>query len=140
MDFLRNLWPHWWHDFAGMVSRMLKFRPLLILLPILLGLVLHAASAQPIEGLEIASDELFEDKREARIIARGNVEIRYFGEILLADRVIYDRKLNRLWAEGNLKLQEADGKVTRANSMSLDEGLRDAFIRYARREKVLVDR
>jgi lipopolysaccharide assembly outer membrane protein LptD (OstA) len=88
MDFLRNLWPHSWHVFACMVLRMLKFRPLLILLPVLLGLSLHTASAQPIEGLEIASDELFEDKREARIIARGNVEIRYFGEILLADRVI----------------------------------------------------
>jgi LPS-assembly protein len=116
-------------------------RPLLVI-SLSLGLLLGPAPslAQPVEGLEITTDELFEDKREARIIARGNVEIRYFGEILLADRVIYDRKLNRLWAEGNLKLQEADGKVTRASSMSLDEGLRDAFIRYARREKVLVDR
>ena len=97
-------------------------------------------AAQPIEGLDIATDELFEDKSEGRIIARGNVEIRYFGEILLADEVIYDRKLHRLWAQGNLQLQEADGKITRAKAMSLNESLRDAFIRYARREKVLVDR
>ena len=113
-----------------------------LLLVMSLGLVLGPAPvrAQSIEGLEITTDELFEDKREARIIARGNVEIRFFGEILLADRIIYDRKLNRLWAEGNLKLQEADGKVSHANAMSLDNALRDAFIRYARREKVLVDR
>jgi lipopolysaccharide assembly outer membrane protein LptD (OstA) len=121
---------------------MFVVRSLLLLAS--LGLVLllgpAPAPAQPIEGLEITTDELFEDKREARIIARGNVEIRFFGEILLADRIIYDRKLNRLWAEGNLKLQEADGKVIRANAMSLDDALRDAFIRYARREKVLIDR
>ena len=97
-------------------------------------------AAQPIEGFDITTDELFEDKREARIIARGNVEIRFFGEILLADEVIYDRKLHRLWAQGNLQLQEADGKIMRTKSMSLNEGLRDAFIRYARREKVLIDR
>lgn len=118
-------------------------RPLLLVTSLCLGQLLLGSApslAQPIEGLEITTDELFEDKRAARIIARGNVEIRYFGEILLADRIIYDRKLNRLWAEGNLKLQEADGRISHANAMSLDDGLRDAFIRYARREKVLVDR
>lgn len=97
-------------------------------------------AAQPIEGFDITTDELFEDKREARIVARGNVEIRYFGEILIADEVTYDRRLHRLWAQGNLQLQEADGKITRAKAMSLNESLRDAFIRYARREKVLFDR
>ncbi len=111
----------------------------LALWPVML-LVQPAPARAQIEGLEITMDEFFEDTREARIIARGNVEIRFFGEILLADEVIYDRKLNRLWAQGNLQLQEADGKITRAKAMSLNEGLRDAFIRYARREKVLVDR
>jgi len=97
-------------------------------------------SLAQIEGFEITTDELVEDKRSARVIARGNVEIRFFGEILTADEVIYDRKLHRLWAQGNLQLQEADGKVTRSDAMSLNEGLRDAFIRYARREKIRIDR
>ena len=111
-----------------------------------LALVLALMVAQPapalaqIEGFEITTDELFEDKREARIIARGNVEIRYFGEILQADEVIYDRKINRFWAQGKIQLQEADGKITRTDAISLNDGLREAFLRYARREKVLRDR
>jgi lipopolysaccharide assembly outer membrane protein LptD (OstA) len=68
------------------------------------------------------------------------VEIRYFGEILQADEVIYDRKINRFWAQGKIQLQEADGKITRTDAISLNDGLRDAFLRYARREKVLRDR
>ena len=123
------------------MSRISHLRLPLALLCLVMALAqIPRTSAQPIEGLDITTDELFEDKREGRIIARGNVEIRYFGEILLADEVIYDRKLHRLWAQGNLQLQEADGKITRAKAMSLNESLRDAFIRYARREKVLVDR
>lgn len=99
-----------------------------------------ASTFAQVEGFEITTDELFEDRREARIIARGNVEIRYFGEILQADEVIYDRKINRFWAQGKIQLQEADGKITRTDAISLDDGLRDAFLRYARREKVLRDR
>ena len=121
------------------ITARLSFVFALALWPAML-LVQPAPARAQIEGFDITTDELFEDKREARIIARGNVEIRFFGEILLADEVIYDRKLNRLWAQGNLQLQEADGKITRSKAMSLNEGLRDAFIRYARREKVLVDR
>lgn len=118
-------------------------RPRIILiLAIFLGLpAMHASpSLAQIEGFEITTDELVEDKRNARIIARGNVEIRYFGEILQADEVIYDRKINRFWAQGKIQLQEADGKITHTDAMSLDDGLRDAFLRYARREKVLRDR
>jgi lipopolysaccharide assembly outer membrane protein LptD (OstA) len=99
-----------------------------------------APTLAQIEGFEITTDELFEDKRESRIIARGNVEIRYFGEILQADEVIYDRKINRFWAQGKIQLQESDGKITRTDAISLNDGLRDAFLRYARREKVLRDR
>ncbi len=41
-------------------------------------------------------DELVEDKWNNTVIARGNVEIRFFGEILLADEVIYDRRARKL--------------------------------------------
>jgi hypothetical protein len=66
-------------------------------LALLLALIVvrSAPSLAQIEGFEITTDELFEDKREARIIARGNVEIRYFGEILQADDGHRERSSSR---------------------------------------------
>lgn len=97
----------------------------------------------PVQGqgvLEISMDELVDDTRNGRVVARGNVEIRFFGEILIADEIIYDRGTRKLSARGHLQLQDADGKITRAEAMSLDDTLRDAFVDYARRQKVRIDR
>ena len=85
-------------------------------------------------------DELVDDTWSNLVIARGNVEIRFFGEILLADEVVYDRGTRKLSAHGNVTLQEADGKVTRAETLPLHDQLRDAFVAYARRQKVRIDR
>ena len=63
--------------------------------------------------LEISMEELVEDTWNNRVVARGNVEIRYYGEILLADEVAYDRSTRKLTAEGNVSLTESDGKVYR---------------------------
>ncbi len=90
--------------------------------------------------LEISMDELVEDTWSNLIAARGSVEIRFYGEILLADEVAYDRGTRKLTARGNVTLQDADGKVTSANSLTLHDELRDAFIAYARRQKMRVDR
>ena len=90
--------------------------------------------------LEISMDELVEDSWSNLIVARGNVEIRFYGEILLADEVAYDRSAKKLVARGNVTLQEADGKVTRTDSLALHDELRDAFLAYVRRQKMRVDR
>ena len=89
---------------------------------------------------EINMDELIDDTRTGRVIARGSVEIRYFGEILVADEIIYDRSAHKLSARGHIQLQEADGKVSRTDAMNLTEDLRDAFISYARRQNVRIAR
>ncbi len=85
-------------------------------------------------------DELVDDTRNARVVARGNVEIRYYGEILTADEVIYDRSTRKLAARGHIQLQETDGKITKAETMNLHETLRDAFVAYARRQNIRIDR
>jgi LPS-assembly protein len=103
-------------------------------------LPLHVLAQAQGSALEISMDELLEDTWNNTVIARGNVEIRFFGEILLADEVIYDRRARKLTARGNITLQEADGKVTRAGAMNLHDDLRDAFVAYARRQNVRIDR
>jgi LPS-assembly protein len=102
-------------------------------------LTLHAA-AHAQSGFEINMDELIDDTRNERVVARGKVEIRYFGEILNADEVVYDRRTRKLTARGSIELQEADGKVSRAEAMKLTDELRDAFVAYVRRQKVPIDR
>ena len=91
-------------------------------------------------ALEINMDELIDDTRNGRVVARGNVEIRYFGEILLADEVIYDRGTRRLTARGRVQLQEANGKVSHEQALYLTEDLRDAFVAYLRRQNIRIER
>lgn len=91
-------------------------------------------------AMEISMDELVDDSWSNRVVARGNVEIRFFGEILLADEVAYDRRSRKLSARGNIVLQDVDGKVSRASAMNLHDDLRDAFVAYARRQKMRIER
>lgn len=113
-----------------------------VLIVLALGVLLLRPVALGAQGsrLEISMDELVDDRWSNRVVARGNVEIRFYGEILLADEVIYDRRTRRLTARGNVVLQDASGKVTEADALALHDALRDAFVAYARRQNVRIDR
>jgi len=99
-------------------------------------LAAHAQSSH----FEINMDELIDDTGNGRVVARGKVEIRYFGEILVADEIVYDRSTRKLSARGHVQLQEADGKISRTDAMNLTEDLRDTFVSYARRQNIRIDR
>ena len=88
--------------------------------------------------LEISMEELVDDTWNRQVIARGNVEIRYYGEILVADEIAYDRDSRKLTAKGNVSLTEADGKVTQTDRLTLNDDLRDAFVAYVRRQRIPV--
>jgi LPS-assembly protein len=109
---------------------------------LLLATAAHLPAPALAQGsmLEISMEELVEDSWNNRVVARGNVEIRYYGEILLADEVAYDRSTRKLTAEGNVSLTESDGKVSHTDRLLLNDDLRDAFVNYARRQRMRVDR
>jgi LPS-assembly protein len=114
-------------------------------LGLLIALALHIAAAPPLvhaQGsmLEISMEELVDDTWNRQVAARGNVEIRYYGEILVADEIIYDRDSRKLTARGNVSLTEADGKVTKADRLGLNDELRDAFVAYVRRQRIPIER
>jgi lipopolysaccharide assembly outer membrane protein LptD (OstA) len=113
-----------------------------IMLCLLSTRVVHLPTPVLAQGsmLEISMEELVEDSWSNRVVARGNVEIRYYGEILLADEVAYDRSTRKLTADGNVSLTEADGKVSRTDHLLLNDDLRDAFVNYVRRQRMRVDR
>ena len=60
--------------------------------------------------------------------AEGNVQLYYQGRVLEADKVIYNRKTNRVFAEGNAKLTEADGSVTYGDRFDLTDDFKSGFI------------
>jgi LPS-assembly protein len=62
------------------------------------------------------------------------VQIYYGDSTLEADKVIYDQKTKRLHAEGNVRLKEADGKITFGEIIDLSDDFRDGFVDSLRLE------
>jgi len=62
------------------------------------------------------------------VSAVGNVQMFYNGSTVEADKVIYDQKTKRLHAEGNVRMTDADGKITYANLLDLSDDYRDGFV------------
>ena len=63
------------------------------------------------EPMLLQADEMIYDNDNARITARGNVEIYYGNYTLLADQIVYNRNANTLAAEGNVRMKDPDGAV-----------------------------
>lgn len=76
----------------------------------------------------LQADEVLYDNDNARVTARGNVEIYYNGYVLQADTVIYDQAANTLTAEGNVRIKEPNGATINAEHITLTEDFRDGFI------------
>jgi LPS-assembly protein len=76
----------------------------------------------------VQAAEINYDYANHRVAAVGSVQIYYGGSTLEADKVIYDQTSKRLHAEGNVRLTEADGKVTYGEIMDLADDYRDGFV------------
>jgi LPS-assembly protein len=68
------------------------------------------------------------DYNNSRVAAVGSVQMFYNGTTVEADKVIYDQKTKRLHAEGNVRMTDADGKITYANLLDLSDDYRDGFV------------
>jgi LPS-assembly protein len=76
----------------------------------------------------VNADEMVYDRNSETVEARKNVQIYYQGRVLQADHVRYNRKSNRLFADGHVKLTERDGSVAYADRMDLSDDFRDGFV------------
>ena len=56
------------------------------------------------------------------------MQLYYQGRVLEADKVIYDRNANRVFASGNAKLTEADGGVTYSEKFELTDDFKTGFV------------
>jgi LPS-assembly protein len=76
----------------------------------------------------VQAREIDYDYVNHRVAAVGSVQIYFGGSTIEADKVIYDQTSKRLHAEGNVRLAEADGKVTYGDIMDLSDDYRDGFV------------
>jgi len=90
--------------------------------------IVQPPKVDPSEPMLLQADELIYDNDNARVTAKGNVELYYGNYTLLADRVIYDRSANTLGAEGNVRIKDPDGAVITADHITLTDDFRDGFI------------
>lgn len=83
--------------------------------------------ARPDQMVVDAKELVYDSDRET-VAASGNVQIYYRGRILQAEKVIYNRKTKRVFAEGRVKLTEPDGTVAYGTRAELTDDFRDGFI------------
>jgi LPS-assembly protein len=78
--------------------------------------------------LYVQADQLIRDTQNNRVIAQGNVEIRYNNYVLTADQVVCDQNTNKLIAAGNARLRDPTGSIARADRIEMTDEFRDAFL------------
>jgi LPS-assembly protein len=91
--------------------------------------------APPANGpMLVQATEIRYDYTNNTVSAVGNVQIYYNGATIEADEVIYDQKIKRLRAQGNVRLTEPDGKITYGQVIDLTDDYRDGFVDSLRLE------
>ena len=80
----------------------------------------------------LRADEVIYDIEKGLVIATGNVEIAQGERILLADTVTYSERTDTVTASGNVTLLEPSGEVIFADSVELEDELRQGVIRNVR--------
>ncbi len=91
--------------------------------------------AQPTDApMLVQATEIRYDYTNNTVAAIGSVQIYFNGSTVEADEVIYDQKSKRLQARGNVRMTEADGKITYGQFIDLTDDYRDGFVDSLRLE------
>ncbi len=93
-------------------------------------------AAPPDSPMLLQATEIRYDYTNNTVSAVGSVQIYYNGSTVEADEVTYDQKSKRLVANGNVRLTEADGKITYGQIIDLTDDYRDGFVDSLRLETV----
>jgi len=83
----------------------------------------HADGLQQDE-MYMEADEVIREDKVKRTTANGNVEVRYNGRTLRADKLVYDDESGVVHAYGHIVVVNSDGTTQFANEMLLDDELR----------------
>jgi len=91
----------------------------------------HAQTADPAavpttqeqDRVLLEADVLIDDQEAGTVTAEGDVQVRYQGRTMRADRLIYDLNGGAIRAVGNVEIVLEDGSVTYADAIDADEAL-----------------
>ncbi len=87
-----------------------------------------ARRSNPNARMLVQADEMAYDYQKGLVSAVGNVQLYYEGGVLEARKVTYDRKANRVHAEGDVRYRTRDGRMIHAEMLEVTDDLRDGFI------------
>jgi len=73
------------------------------------------------------ADDIYVNEADNTVIAEGNVEAKYEGRVLRADRLIYNRNTDRVRASGNVVITDVDGSENYADEIETDANLVDGY-------------
>jgi LPS-assembly protein len=78
--------------------------------------------------LVLEARELIYDENAKTVTAIGDVQLNYDGRTLQADKVIYNRALERVQASGHARLTEQDGTIATADRFDLTDDFKSGFV------------
>lgn len=82
--------------------------------------------------LFVTTDKMVYDARTKIAVATGRTVIYYGKYVLVAKKVIYDKRHDRMRAAGSVHLREPGGNILQANVAELQNRFRDGFARHLR--------
>ena len=94
-------------------------------------LLAFPAGRLPAQTANLVADSV-RIEEDGVLVAEGDVQVFYEGQVLTAPRVAYDRDADRLTVDGPIRLVEGDRSVILADSAALDADLRNGVLRSAR--------
>lgn len=81
------------------------------------------AAAEQREMVVLEADTLIDDEVARTVTAEGDVQVRYQGRTLRADRLVYNLDTGQVQAQGNVEIVAEDGTATYAQNVEADEDL-----------------
>lgn len=81
-----------------------------------------APSAQS-ENVLLEADEIINDEAAQTVTAQGDVQVRYQGRTMRADRLVYNLETGDIRAIGDVQITLEDGTVTYAEEIEADEAM-----------------
>lgn len=75
------------------------------------------------EAVLLEADELIDDQQAGTVTAQGDVQVRYQGRTMRADRLVYNLNTGGIHAIGNVQIALEDGSISYADEVEADEGL-----------------
>lgn len=75
------------------------------------------------ENVLLEADEIINDEAAQTVTAQGDVQVRYQGRTMRADRLVYNLQSGEIHAIGDVQISLEDGSVTYAEEIQADEAM-----------------